>query len=151
MSNEPQGSASVADTPAALLNSLRSGIEQELSQKFERRWADHQRAAEKQVAQSLLEVREEEGAQLAVSRRGHWYQLGAMAGGAIGGFVVGWQAQKHAELGVLPALTIGTVPVLLGLKLDESVTTRASLVLGGVMFAFGATVKARTGSEGSTP
>lgn len=151
MSNEPQGSASVSDTPSGLLKSLRSGVEQELSAKFENRLFEEMRAAERRAAQSLLEVREEEAAHLAVSRRGHWYQLGAMAGGAIGGFVAGWHAQKHADLGVLPSLTIGTVPVVLGLTLSESVTTRASLVIGGVMFACGATVKARTGSEGTNP
>lgn len=149
MSNEPQGLSSIADTPGALVNSLRAGIEQEIAHKYERRWAEQMRAAEKRTAQSLLEVREEEGAHLALSQRGHWYQLGAMAGSAIGGFAAGWHAQKHTGSRILPA--IGTVPLLLGLKLNESVTTRASLVLGGVMFALGASVQAQTGPEGTNP
>ena len=78
---------------------------------------------------------------MAESRRGRWYDVGAVVASAATGFVFGYQLQRRADLriGGAPVMMVAGIPgILAGAALDEHVVTRAVFAVGGTMYVVGA-------------
>jgi len=139
-----------AESPGALLASIREGIRKDVRAEIDEDYTERLRAAHNDVrkAQDLADVRkicaekeqEQMIARMAEYRRGHWYHLGAIVGSACSGFIVGYLAQKNLDIRLrgVPMMAVGGLPgVAFGAALDESMAARASLAVGGAMFTVG--------------
>ena len=141
------------DTPGKFINDVRDGVRQDLERDYVKRLADARaevrRAQDQADAEYVCAVREEMGARMAEYRRGHWYDLGAIVTSGISGFVAGYIIQKKADVRIkgAPVLAIAGIPGLVaGTILDESMTARASLAVGGALFMVGTATAVATGA-----
>lgn len=141
------------DTPGQFINNVRDGVRQDLERDYVKRLADARaevrHARDTADAEYVCAVREEMGTRMAEYRRGHWYDLGAIVTSGISGFVAGYIIQKKADVRIkgAPVLAIAGIPGLVaGTILDESMTARASLAVGGALFMVGTATAAATGS-----
>lgn len=145
------------DRAETMLDELQRATRAELERQYEERgkadkqsYEDRLRSAKAEARKAEDEAnharicsakdREEGGRLIAEFRRGKWYELGFIAGSAVGGLVAGYNFQRMVDvrLGGLPAGAIAGAPgVGFGLALDESVAARAVLFVGGTMFAAG--------------
>ena len=141
------------DTPGQFINEIRDGVRRDVERDYVTRLADARaevrRAQDQADAEYVCAVREEMGARMAEYRRGHWYDLGAIITSGISGFVAGYIVQKKTDLRIkgAPVLAIAGLPgIVAGTILDESVTARASLAVGGALFMVGTATAAVTGA-----
>ena len=141
------------DTPGQFINNVRDGVRQDLERDYVKRLADARaevrHARDTADAEYVCAVRAELGTRMAEYRRGHWYDLGAIVTSGISGFVAGYIIQKKADVRIkgAPVLAIAGIPGLVaGTILDESMTARASLAVGGALFLVGTATAAATGS-----
>ena len=140
------------DTPGQFINEIRDGVRRDVERDYVTRLADARaevrRAQDQADAEYVCAVREEMGARMAEYRRGHWYDLGAIITSGISGFVAGYIVQKKTDLRIkgAPVLAIAGLPgIVAGTILDESMTARASLAVGGALFMVGTATAAVTG------
>ena len=141
------------DTPGKFINDVRDGVRQDLERDYVKRLADARaevrRAQDQADAEYVCAVREEMGARMAEYRRGHWYDLGAIVTSGISGFVAGYIIQKKTDVRIkgAPVVALAGIPgIVAGTILDESMTARASLAVGGALFMVGTATAAATGS-----
>ena len=141
------------DSPGQFINEIRDGVRRDVERDYATRLADARaevrRAQDQADAEYVCAVREEMGARMAEYRRGHWYDLGAIITSGISGFVAGYIVQKKTDLRIkgAPVLAIAGLPgIVAGTILDESMTARASLAVGGALFMVGTATAAVTGA-----
>jgi hypothetical protein len=134
------------DSPGRFINRIGEGVRADLEQSFtERLVAARKEMREEQDRAEADWICANESLRtqrMGEYRRGTWYQLGGLAASAATGFTAGFVAQRQADLrpmGVPAMALVGLPGVVVGTMLDEGVATRAYFVVGGTMFAVGAT------------
>lgn len=134
------------DSAGGFISEVRRGIRQELEHEYSRRLLaareEIRKAQDLADAQKICASREQEqmAARMAEYRRGKWYHLGAILASAASGLGLGYLAQKNLDVRLrgVPVLSIAGFPgVAFGVFLDEGMAARASLAVGGTMFAVG--------------
>lgn len=145
---------SKAESPGEFINSMRGAVREDLEQQYHERfaagWAQARRQQDEADARRICAVREEEGRRLAEYRRGKWYDLGMIIAGGVTGLTAGWYAQKNFDVrfhGVPVAALAGVPGLVLGIKFDEDMATRATLAVGGAMFSVGTVMWAKCNPE----
>ncbi len=134
------------DSPGRFINRIGEGVRADLEQSYtERLVAARKEMREEQDRAEADWICANESLRtqrMGEYRRGTWYQLGGLAASAATGFTAGFVAQRQADLrpmGVPAMALVGLPGVVVGTMLDEGVATRAYFVVGGTMFAVGAT------------
>lgn len=151
------------DSASAFIRRTHDEIRSEMSAEFEekeqnyaKRLAsareDARKAADEAAAQRICSARdsEEMGQRMAVYRRGSLLQLGAVVVSAASGVALGYAFQKNVDVrfkGIPAGSVLGIPGVVFGARLDESMASRASLAVGGTMFAVGTVLYALCDSK----
>lgn len=141
----------------AFIQDVRRSARAEVQEEYEKREATIRRDYGQQLASARAELRkaqdeadaaricsgndrEAQGRAMAQYRRGSWTDLVWIAGSAISGLAAGYAFQKAVDLRFKSApvgAVLGAPGVAFGAGLDESMTARAVLAVGGTMFAVG--------------
>ena len=136
-------------TPGTFINDIEAGVREDYTARLEAMRRQVREATDRADVEKICaqQANAEMVKQMAVYRRGRWYDVGAVVAGAGIGFVTGYNLQRWGDLRVsgVPVMMIAGVPGLVaGAALDEHVVTRAVFAVGGTMYMVGALTYAMT-------